>query len=267
MAGGKTGSQSSLRDADFEAIEAAVMETARGRWFLTEFARRHRAADTDAVLEAIARIEARLAEPRTAPAAPRELASLPELDLTAVAEHLLRGEALDWPDPEPVAEIAAAPAGPEADDPWPPEDAEASPREADPAPEARVPEAHAAPEEEPARQPTVADEDIAAWEDELAALDVAPMVEQRAEVVSFVRVPESIEALLVSPLPAQLPPAHPAAPPAPLRAPVAKPAAARPAPPRPAVAANPERPPPKPGPRIDDPTLTMTRDEKLALFS
>ncbi|WP_139267720.1 MULTISPECIES: hypothetical protein [unclassified Beijerinckia] len=42
---------------DFEAIEAAVMETARGRWFLTEYARRMRAAETTKVLEAITRLE------------------------------------------------------------------------------------------------------------------------------------------------------------------------------------------------------------------
>jgi hypothetical protein len=31
---------------DYERIEAAVMETARGRWFLMEFARRQHAAET-----------------------------------------------------------------------------------------------------------------------------------------------------------------------------------------------------------------------------
>ena len=34
-------------DADYEAIKAAVMETARGRWFLGEHARRNRHAETD----------------------------------------------------------------------------------------------------------------------------------------------------------------------------------------------------------------------------
>lgn len=42
---------------DFEAIEAAVMETARGRWFLAEYARRMRAAETAKLLEAVTRIE------------------------------------------------------------------------------------------------------------------------------------------------------------------------------------------------------------------
>jgi hypothetical protein len=44
-------------DADFDAIEAAVMETARGRWFLREYARRNRNADTEAVLAALRRLE------------------------------------------------------------------------------------------------------------------------------------------------------------------------------------------------------------------
>lgn len=46
-----------LSDADYEAIAAAVMETARGRWFMAEFARRNRQADTHQLLEAIRRIE------------------------------------------------------------------------------------------------------------------------------------------------------------------------------------------------------------------
>lgn len=48
---------SPLRESDYEAIEAAVMETEKGRWFLAEYARRHRAADTDEVLGAIGRLE------------------------------------------------------------------------------------------------------------------------------------------------------------------------------------------------------------------
>jgi len=44
-------------DADYHAISEAFMETSRGRWFLTEYARRNRNADTTMVLEAVARIE------------------------------------------------------------------------------------------------------------------------------------------------------------------------------------------------------------------
>ena len=42
---------------DYDAIHSAVMETSRGNWFLTEFARRNRNADTALVLAAIKRIE------------------------------------------------------------------------------------------------------------------------------------------------------------------------------------------------------------------
>jgi DNA repair ATPase RecN len=48
---------STVPEADYEAIEGAVMETARGRWFLAEYARRNRSADTDMLLSAIGRIE------------------------------------------------------------------------------------------------------------------------------------------------------------------------------------------------------------------
>ena len=44
---------------DYEAIAAAVMETERGRWFLTEYARRNRAADTAAILDALSELERR----------------------------------------------------------------------------------------------------------------------------------------------------------------------------------------------------------------
>ena len=51
----------SLSPADFAAIEGAVMETARGRRFLREFARRNRHADTETLLAALERLEALLA--------------------------------------------------------------------------------------------------------------------------------------------------------------------------------------------------------------
>ncbi|MDR4305489.1 hypothetical protein IHQ68_02480, partial [Chelatococcus sambhunathii] len=46
---------------DYEAIAAAVQETERGRWFLAEYARRNRAADTAQVLEALSGLERRIA--------------------------------------------------------------------------------------------------------------------------------------------------------------------------------------------------------------
>lgn len=42
-----------ISETDYRAIEEAVMETARGRWFLTEYARRNRVSETSTVLEAI----------------------------------------------------------------------------------------------------------------------------------------------------------------------------------------------------------------------
>src|SRR5215211_6129513 len=47
-----------LSEADYGAIEAAVMETVRGRWFLAEYARRNRHADTLMLIAALDRIEA-----------------------------------------------------------------------------------------------------------------------------------------------------------------------------------------------------------------
>jgi hypothetical protein len=49
-------------DEDYEAINQAFMETSRGRWFLGEYAKRNRNADTRMVLDAVARIEQSLAE-------------------------------------------------------------------------------------------------------------------------------------------------------------------------------------------------------------
>ena len=41
----------------YEALESAVMESARGRWFLAEYARRNRAADTVMLLDALKKLE------------------------------------------------------------------------------------------------------------------------------------------------------------------------------------------------------------------
>lgn len=59
-------SLSPLSAADYDAIAAAVMETARGRWFLAEYARRNRQSDTEMVLSAIARLERLCTVPATA---------------------------------------------------------------------------------------------------------------------------------------------------------------------------------------------------------
>lgn len=51
-------------EEDYAAIAEAFMETSRGRWFLTEYAKRNRNADTSMVLDAVARIEQSLAAQR-----------------------------------------------------------------------------------------------------------------------------------------------------------------------------------------------------------
>ena len=48
-------------EEDYDAISQAFMETSRGRWFLGEYARRNRNADTCMVLDAVSRIEESLA--------------------------------------------------------------------------------------------------------------------------------------------------------------------------------------------------------------
>lgn len=46
-----------FEDEDFEAIEQAVLETERGRWFLAEYAARNRRSETSTLLTSIARLE------------------------------------------------------------------------------------------------------------------------------------------------------------------------------------------------------------------
>jgi hypothetical protein len=54
-------------EEDYDAISEAFMETARGRWFLGEYAKRNRNADTRMVLDAVARIEQGLAAQKPDP--------------------------------------------------------------------------------------------------------------------------------------------------------------------------------------------------------
>src|SRR5262245_993622 len=55
-------------EEDYVAIHAAFMETSRGRWFLGEYAKRNRNADTRLVLDAVARIEQTLSAQQEAAA-------------------------------------------------------------------------------------------------------------------------------------------------------------------------------------------------------
>ena len=70
---------------DYEAIEEAVMETARGRWFLAEYARRHRQADTLAIVDRLDRIERTVNRQRKVPDVDRI-----RLDLADMAEAITR---------------------------------------------------------------------------------------------------------------------------------------------------------------------------------
>jgi hypothetical protein len=45
------------RNESFESLEAAVLETQRGRWFLEEYARRQRSAETLAILDILRKLE------------------------------------------------------------------------------------------------------------------------------------------------------------------------------------------------------------------
>jgi len=54
-------------EEDYDAISKAFMETSRGRWFLGEYAKRNRNADTSMVLDAVARLEESLAAQRQQP--------------------------------------------------------------------------------------------------------------------------------------------------------------------------------------------------------
>jgi len=54
---------------DYDNIQAAVMETERGRWFLNEFAQRNRVADTAMLLDAIKKLECMVVEKEPAASA------------------------------------------------------------------------------------------------------------------------------------------------------------------------------------------------------
>jgi chemotaxis protein CheZ len=87
-----------LSEADYELIEAAVMETGRGRWFLAEYARRNRHSDTMMLLGAIGRLEAAIRGERTAQSLDRV-----RFDLFEMAKAIARTKAeiaAIKPDPE-----------------------------------------------------------------------------------------------------------------------------------------------------------------------
>ena len=101
---------------DYEQIESAVMETARGRWFLMEFARRVRANESQILLDAIDRlsnkVEANFSNDLNR--LPRSLTALDEVEHRAL-------QALPQPDlVNESALLEAAPAPVMAPTPSPP---------------------------------------------------------------------------------------------------------------------------------------------------
>ena len=86
---------------DYEIIEAAVMETARGRWFLREYARRNRNADTKAVLDALDRLREALQDGR---ALARMKADLQHM---ASAIRQTKGEIRSFPHPDKLDPLNA----------------------------------------------------------------------------------------------------------------------------------------------------------------
>jgi hypothetical protein len=79
-------------DTDYDAICAAVTATARGRWFLDEFAKRNRNTDTTEVLAAIARMEATVVGERTQQAS-REAHQEVQIELLEMARTIAQARA------------------------------------------------------------------------------------------------------------------------------------------------------------------------------
>jgi hypothetical protein len=78
-------SRNSPSEQEYEALHDAVAESTHGRWFLQEYARRHRAADTRILLDAIQKLERFLSSDESEETPPRLYAQL--LDMTkAIAE-------------------------------------------------------------------------------------------------------------------------------------------------------------------------------------
>jgi hypothetical protein len=75
-----------MDDYDFETIEAAVMETPRGRWFLREYARRIRAQESERMLSVLDRIEQTL-QAAQRPRPPQTCAREPETRIVTLGVH------------------------------------------------------------------------------------------------------------------------------------------------------------------------------------
>jgi hypothetical protein len=92
--------------ADYDPIHATIVATATGRWFLDEYARRCRSAETDLVLAALERIEQAIAAGQAPAPAERVQA-----DLAALVESIrqMRGDVVErHGDPAASGEAAVA---------------------------------------------------------------------------------------------------------------------------------------------------------------
>ncbi len=75
----KSGPPTRLAPSEYEAIEQAMMETERGRWFLSQYAEKNRRKDTQVVLEAISKLESTVSTTRSQPEADRIKMDLVEM--------------------------------------------------------------------------------------------------------------------------------------------------------------------------------------------
>lgn len=105
-----------LEEADYDAICDAMTATARGRWFLEEFARRNRNCDTTEVLAAIARMEAAAADNRAKQATQEVRIELLEMARTIAQARADVAAGRGESPPARAAEPASAPATPDIAD-------------------------------------------------------------------------------------------------------------------------------------------------------
>jgi hypothetical protein len=82
-------------EADYDAISQAFMETSRGRWFLGEYAKRNRNADTRMVLDAVERIEQTIAAERQPAAEDRLPEALAAIRLAVEAAQAAAAAAVE----------------------------------------------------------------------------------------------------------------------------------------------------------------------------
>ncbi len=89
-------------EGDYQTICTALSESARGRWFLSEYARRNRSADTDVLLAALDRIEGRLNADAVALDRFRD-----ELRMLLIAIRVARPDIAETAAPGQAAKLAA----------------------------------------------------------------------------------------------------------------------------------------------------------------